>query len=224
MLRSTRTILLLTLLFATATSASAQLPISARLGVVGGIQDAKITANAPGVELGSPSTTIYTVGAELAVGLPIGLHLGAYYQRHFGDISGGFDENVDALDFSLGANELGGFVEKQFTFLPLSPIQPFLGAGAGYGRVSLSQGVDAAGVDFGDLEATVDVYRLYAMGGLTLPGGFGAKLRMGYAFGSIDGDDLIAGSKVTLPGGDEVSFEIDYGGLYSSLTVSIFGF
>lgn len=223
-MRNTTWTLLTALLVVTATNATAQLPISARLGIVGGQQEAKITASAPGVELGSPSSTLYSLGGEVVVGLPIGLHVGAHYQRHFGDIDGGFDENISALDFSLGGNEVGAFVEKQWSLLPMSPMRPHLGAGAGYSRLMLGQEVSADGIDAGELDADVDLYRLYALGGLDLPGGLGAKLRLGWLFGSIDGSDLVAGQTFTLPGGEEVSFDIEYDGFFASLTVTLFGF
>ena len=217
-------VLALTLCAGPANDARAQLPVSLRLSALGASQQAEVTASAAGNELGTESSTVYGVGAEIEVGLPIGLHLGAHYLRHFGDLSDQFTGGNDAVKFGLGANEIGVFAEKQFALIPMSPVKPYLGGGLGYGRISLAQELEAGSVSVGDLEGEVDVYRVYALGGLSLFGGLGVKARAGYLFGSLDGDDLSFGQEFTLPGGEEVSFELDYSGFYASLAVSLLGF
>lgn len=206
------------------TSAQAQLPISVRISAVGGTHQGEVTATVNGTELGSVSTTLYTAGVEVDVGTPLGVNIGAQYLRHFGDLSDSFDEVPDALSFGLGANEFGVFIEERIDLLPLSPVKPFLGIGAGYGRISLAQELEAGSLSLGSIKGDIDIFRLYAMGGMQVFGSLGVKARAGYMFGSIEGDDLSFGQTITTGTGDEVSFELDYGGFFGSLAVSLFGF
>lgn len=207
-----------------ATTAQAQLPISVRLSAVGGMHQSEVTASVNGTELGNVSTTLYTAGVELDVGTPLGVNIGVQYLRHFGDLSESFDQVPDALGFGLGANEFGVFVEERMELLPASPVQPFLGIGAGYGRISLAQELEADSLSLGALEGDIDIFRLYALGGLQVFGSLGLKARAGYMFGSIEGDELSFGETITTGTGDEVAFELDYGGAFASLAVSLFGF
>ena len=206
------------------TAAHAQLPFSVRLAAVGGLHQSEVSASVNGVEIGSAPATMYTAGVELDFGTPLGLNVGLQFLRHFGDLSDSFDDVPDALSFGLGANEFGIFVEERLELVPTSPVQPFLGIGVGYGRISLGEELLSGELSLGSLEGDIDVFRVYALGGLQVFGSLGVKARAGYMFGSIQGDELSFGQTVTTESGDEVGFELDYGGFFASLAVSLFGF
>lgn len=225
MLRSMSVIGLSLLLGAASVApAWAQLPFSLRVSAVGGLQQGEVTASVNGAGLGSASTTLFTAGVELDVGTPIGLHVGGTYLRHFGDLSNAYEDIPDALAFGLGANEYGVFVEKRFSVAPVSPLAPYLGLGGAYGRISLAQELDSSAFTARALEGDVDIFRLYALGGLDLFGSVGMKARLGYVFGSIEGGDLAFGEAIETGSGDEVAFEIAYDGVFATIALALFGF
>lgn len=208
--------------------AAAQLPFSLRVSGLYGRQAATIAAQADGASIGETETGVNALGAEVRVGLPmVGFDVGAHYLRHFGDTDPEFDADISGLaSLGLGANEFAFFAEKHFALLPLSPVKPYLGAGASYARIELSSSIDVTSGFTGsdDFESSANVFRLYAVGGLDLVGGLGLVARAGYAFSGsydIEGASLDA----NIGGTDRsVTSTIDYDGLYLSVGVSLFGF
>ena len=190
------------------TSASAQLPVSVKLGVVAGLQQAEITSTVLGVDLDAESTTLNTFGAEVAVGIPMGFVVGGFYLRHTGDLRAGTD--ATNLAWGLGANELGLFAEKHISLLPMSPAAPYLGGGLSLSNLSL-------GEDVGDetLDASSQIYRLYGLAGVKLIAVV-VQVRAGWSFGSFDGSDLGVSD---IPGLDEA--EVSYDGFFASAGLSL---
>lgn len=207
------------LLLVTSLPAAAQLPVSLRVSAVGATQAAELSASVDGNEVGSESASVNALGAEAMLGFA-GAQVGAYYLRHFGDLGSGTDPGGS---WGMSANELGLQVEKHFVLLPLSPLAPSLGAGASWGRITLGDEITVPDRPDVEVEGSLNVYRIYGLAALQLTGSLGAKLRAGWTFGSIDGDDLQLSETVATPGGD-ASYELTYDGLFLALSVSVFGF
>ncbi len=204
--------------------ASGQLPISLRASALYARQAATLNASAAGTDLGETDTNANALGAEVRVGIPVvGIDLGLHYLRHFGDVGPEFDDDISGVaEFGLAANEIAIFAEKHFELLPLSPVAPYVGVGASYARIELSDDLDVtAGFDGAeDLEASANTARIYAVGGVDLLGGLGLVGRVGYTFSGTY--ELETGVPFEVDGAD-ANVEVDYDGFYASIGLSLFG-
>ncbi|HKK70555.1 MAG TPA: hypothetical protein VKA86_05005 [Candidatus Krumholzibacteria bacterium] len=204
--------------------AAGQLPVSIRASALYARQAATLDATAAGVDLGETDTSANALGAEVRVGIPVvGIDLGLHYLRHFGDVGPEFDDEISGVaEFGLAANEIAIFAEKHYELLPLSPIAPYVGVGASYARIELSDDLDVtAGFDgASDLEASANTARIYAVGGIDLIGGLGLVGRAGYTFSGTY--ELETDLPLDVDGAD-ANIEVDYDGFYASIGLSLFG-
>lgn len=187
--------------------AQAQSPVSFGISALYGVRTADVSVSLADNPLWSVEENVQAFGAEVSLGLPIGVHVAAHYLRHFKDL-----EEVSASSLSLGANEIGANVEKRVSLAPASPISPYVGAGVGYARVSFGDEL-VLSTDVNTSLADLNLWDFYGTFGMSLGGVIGAQLRVGYSTGDMTiEEDTPLGA---------VSGGMDYSGTFFTVAASL---
>lgn len=209
------TFFVLTALFLVAAPAAA-LPFASFYvsGLVGG-QSQEVTLDLAGVQSYSGESGVLLYGVDAGVGLPAGFFVDAHYYRHSNEFGRELvDGTVDAY-VDMAGNEWGASLEWHLGLIPGSPIKPFVGAGGSYSRVTLDGKVEFEG-ESAPLETNTDLYRVYALAGMSLTSALRATVHAGMTFG----EDEAAKASYTLAG-QTVSVSADYQGYYVAGAVSL---
>ncbi|HKK70315.1 MAG TPA: hypothetical protein VKA86_03795 [Candidatus Krumholzibacteria bacterium] len=191
--------------------------VEVRLGLTGSVHASSSAATSANVATEEIDTTVPALGTELRVRLPYGLRVGGHYAHHRRTVGGIYDSAFGAgdVEFDLDADEFGVFAEAHLRLAPWSWEDPFVGIGLGYvrlvtdGRLRFTSRITSTD----PLDVSIDLARLYGVGGVDLTDRLGLILRAGYTFG----DERTLGTAVLqrITGGPAAA-TWDHEGLYGS--------